>query len=62
MSGLYGALWQEARARYLSENPLCVMCEQADPPRRCAGYLPRPDDPDRRPGRERRPDLIHNAA
>lgn len=24
-----------------------------EPPRRCAGYAPGPDDPDRRPGRER---------
>lgn len=26
--------------------------------RRCEGYAPRPDDPDRRPGRERWPGLI----
>ena len=29
-----------------------------DLPRRCEGYAPRPDDPDRRPGRERWPELI----
>lgn len=29
-----------------------------DLPCRCAGYLPRADDPDRRPGRERWPELI----
>jgi len=29
-----------------------------EPPRRCAGYAPGPDDPDRRPGRERWPGLI----
>jgi len=29
MTRLYGALWQKARAQYLSERPLCVMCEQA---------------------------------
>ncbi|MHB1292592.1 MAG: hypothetical protein ACYCY5_10465 [Sulfuricella sp.] len=28
-----------------------------EPPRRCAGYAPGPDDPDRRPGRERWPGL-----
>lgn len=31
-----------------------------DIPRRCEGYAPRPDDPDRRPGRERWPHLIQN--
>ncbi len=30
-----------------------------DLPRRCEGYRPGPDDPDRRPGRERWPWLIH---
>jgi hypothetical protein len=30
----------------------------ADLPRRCEGYRPRPDDPDRRPGRVRWPGLI----
>ncbi len=29
-----------------------------EPPRRCAGYAPGPDDLDRRPGRERWPGLI----
>ncbi|MDP2964024.1 MAG: hypothetical protein Q8N54_14830 [Sulfurimicrobium sp.] len=33
-----------------------------EPPRRCAGYAPGPDDPDRRPGRERWPGLIRKGS
>ncbi|HUX30460.1 MAG TPA: hypothetical protein VMV78_07505 [Thiobacillus sp.] len=33
-----------------------------EPPRRCAGYAPGPDDPDRRPGRERWPGLIQKGS
>ena len=39
MSGLYGALWQRARAQFLRENPLCSMCAQADPPRLAAASV-----------------------
>lgn len=29
----YGYAWQKARARFLREHPLCVMCEQERPTR-----------------------------
>ena len=29
----YGYAWQQARLRFLQENPLCVMCQAMRPPR-----------------------------
>ncbi len=29
----YSYKWQQARALFLAENPLCVMCKQETPPR-----------------------------
>lgn len=35
----YGAAWQRARARYLHEHPLCVMCLAATPKRLTAATV-----------------------